>query len=175
MGGPDLVLDVRGLTVEFDSEDGPLRAVDDVGLQIRRGEIVGLVGESGAGKSLTSEAILGLIRRPPGRVTGEVWFGERNLLALDEPALELAHRRDGGHHVAERLERPARERGEHRLVGDDHDVHARSPPPPSPWPWPSSLRTTRSSWVRSCGLVMYSSTPASKPRTRSICAIRWSM
>ena len=91
---PQIVLDVRGLTVEFDSEDGPLRAVDDVGFQIRRGEIVGLVGESGAGKSLTSEAILGLIRRPPGRVTGEVRFGGRNLLALDEPALARIRGKD---------------------------------------------------------------------------------
>jgi oligopeptide/dipeptide ABC transporter ATP-binding protein len=87
-------LEVRGLTVEFSSEDGPLRAVDGVGFQIRRGEIVGLVGESGAGKSLTSEAILGLIRRPPGRVTGEVWFGGRDLLALDEPALSRIRGKD---------------------------------------------------------------------------------
>ncbi len=94
MSGGELVLDVRGLTVDFDSEDGPLRAVDDVGFQIRRGEIVGLVGESGAGKSLTSEAILGLIRRPPGRVTGEVRFGGRDLLALDEAALARIRGKD---------------------------------------------------------------------------------
>jgi len=85
--GAEPVLDVRGLTVEFSSEDGSLRAVDDVTFQIGRGEIVGLVGESGAGKSLTSEAILRLIRCPPGRVTGEVWFRGQNLLALDEHAL----------------------------------------------------------------------------------------
>ena len=45
---------------------------------------MGLVGESGAGKSLTSEAILRLIRCPPGRVTGEVRFRGQDLLALDE-------------------------------------------------------------------------------------------
>ncbi|MGH7385092.1 MAG: ABC transporter ATP-binding protein [Candidatus Rokuibacteriota bacterium] len=93
-GAPPQVLDVRGLTVEFSSEDGPLRAVDGVSLQIRRGEIVGLVGESGAGKSLTSEAIVGLIRRPPGRVTGEVWFGGRDLLTLDEAALARVRGKD---------------------------------------------------------------------------------
>ena len=81
------LLDVRGLTVDFEVDDERLRAVDDVSFEVRRGEIVGLVGESGAGKSLTSEAILGLIPRPPGRVTGEVRFRGRNLLALDEPAL----------------------------------------------------------------------------------------
>jgi oligopeptide/dipeptide ABC transporter ATP-binding protein len=87
-------LEVKNLIVEFSSEDGPLRAVDEVSFQIRRGEIVGLVGESGAGKSLTSEAILGLIRRPPGRVTGEVWFGGRDLLTLDEPALAQIRGKD---------------------------------------------------------------------------------
>jgi oligopeptide/dipeptide ABC transporter ATP-binding protein len=88
------VLDVKRLVVEFSSEDGPLRAVDEVSFQIRRGEIVGLVGESGAGKSLTSEAILGLIRRPPGRMAGEVWFGGRDLLTLDEPALAQIRGKD---------------------------------------------------------------------------------
>jgi oligopeptide/dipeptide ABC transporter ATP-binding protein len=91
---PQLVLDVKNLTVEFSSEDGPLRAVDEVSFQIRRGEIVGLVGESGAGKSLTSEAILGLIRRPPGRMAGEVWFGGRDLLTLDEAALARIRGKD---------------------------------------------------------------------------------
>jgi oligopeptide/dipeptide ABC transporter ATP-binding protein len=83
----DAVLDVRDLVVEFRSEDGPLRAVDTVSFSVGRGEIVGLVGESGAGKTLTSEAILGLVRQPPGRVTGEVRFRGQNLLALDERAL----------------------------------------------------------------------------------------
>ena len=94
MTGSDAVLDVRKLVVEFSSEDGPVRAVDEVSFQVRRGEIVGLVGESGAGKSLTSEALLGLIRRPPGRVAGEVRFGGRDLLALDEAALARIRGKD---------------------------------------------------------------------------------
>jgi len=83
----EIILDVRDLTVEFRAEDGWLRAVDGVSFAVRQGEIVGLVGESGAGKSLTSEAILGLIRCPPGRITGEVYFRGRDLLALGESAL----------------------------------------------------------------------------------------
>ena len=94
MTGPEPVLDVRRLTVEFSSEDGPLRAVDEVSFHIQRGEIVGLVGESGAGKSLTSEAIMGLIRRPPGRIAGEVWFAGRDLLSLDEPELARIRGKD---------------------------------------------------------------------------------
>ena len=78
----ELLLDVRHLTVEFETDGDRLRAVDDVSFAIRRGEIVGLVGESGAGKSLTSEAILRLIRCPPGRLTGEVRFRGRSILGL---------------------------------------------------------------------------------------------
>jgi oligopeptide/dipeptide ABC transporter ATP-binding protein len=85
--GRDAVLEVRDLVVEFSSEDGPLRAVDGVSFSIRRGEIVGLVGESGAGKTLTSEAILRLIRCPPARLSGEVRFHGQDLLAMDEPDL----------------------------------------------------------------------------------------
>jgi peptide/nickel transport system ATP-binding protein len=90
----EVVLEVRDLTVEFTAEGGPLRAVDRVSFAIRRGEIVGLVGESGAGKSLTAEAILGLVRRPPGWVTGEVLLRGENLLALDERALARIRGRD---------------------------------------------------------------------------------
>ncbi|HVQ77430.1 MAG TPA: ABC transporter ATP-binding protein [Candidatus Binatia bacterium] len=83
----DPVLRVRDLVVEFRGEGGPQRAVDGVSFSVGRGEIVGLVGESGAGKTLTAEAILGLIRCPPGRVTGTVRFRGQDLLALDEAAL----------------------------------------------------------------------------------------
>jgi oligopeptide/dipeptide ABC transporter ATP-binding protein len=90
----DPVLEVRDLVVEFRSEGAPLRAVDGVSLSIERGEIVGLVGESGAGKTLTAEAILGLIRCPPGRVGGTVRFRGQNLLALDEAALARVRGRE---------------------------------------------------------------------------------
>jgi oligopeptide/dipeptide ABC transporter ATP-binding protein len=90
----EVLLEVRELTVEFHVQDTTLRAVDRVSFAVRRGEIVGLVGESGAGKSLTSEAILRLIRCPPGRITGEVNFRGENLLALDEPALARIRGKD---------------------------------------------------------------------------------
>ncbi len=88
------VLEVRDLVVAFPSEDGWLRAVDGVSFDVCQGEIVGLVGESGAGKSLTSEALLRLVRCPPARVTGTVRFRGRDLLALSEPALERIRGRD---------------------------------------------------------------------------------
>jgi peptide/nickel transport system permease protein len=82
-GAPGPVLEVRGLTIEFDSPGGPLRAVDDVSFDLRRGETLGLVGESGCGKTTT---ILGLLRLlpPGGRVVGgSVRYGDDDLLALD--------------------------------------------------------------------------------------------
>ncbi len=94
MTEPAAVLEVRDLTVEFRSEDAWLRAVDGVSFSVGGGEIVGLVGESGAGKTLTSEAILRLIRCPPGRITGAVRFRGQNLLELDEAALARIRGRD---------------------------------------------------------------------------------
>ena len=68
------LLDVRGLRVEFPTRRGVLTAVDDVSLSIAPGEVLGVVGESGAGKSLTGAAIIGLLE-PPGRIAaGEVWL-----------------------------------------------------------------------------------------------------
>jgi peptide/nickel transport system ATP-binding protein len=63
------LLSVRDLKVEFASRKGPLIALDGVSLDIGRGEVLGVVGESGAGKSLTGLAIIGLID-PPGRIAG---------------------------------------------------------------------------------------------------------
>lgn len=66
---PHPVLDIRDLVVEFPTRRKTLRAVQGVSLEIRSGEILGIVGESGAGKSLTGAATIGLLE-PPGRVAG---------------------------------------------------------------------------------------------------------
>jgi oligopeptide/dipeptide ABC transporter ATP-binding protein len=78
------LLEVRDLSVLFDTDAGTVGAVDAIDLTVRRGEILGLVGESGSGKSVTALAVLRLIR-PPGRVAaGSVRFDGRELLALPE-------------------------------------------------------------------------------------------
>ncbi|MBW8826498.1 MAG: dipeptide/oligopeptide/nickel ABC transporter permease/ATP-binding protein [Acidobacteria bacterium] len=77
------ILAVQGLTVEFATPAGPLTVVTDVTFDVKPGEIVGLVGESGCGKSVTSSAIMRLIASPPGRITsGRVLFDGRDLLPL---------------------------------------------------------------------------------------------
>ncbi|MBI4639590.1 MAG: ABC transporter ATP-binding protein [Candidatus Tectomicrobia bacterium] len=83
----NVILDVKNLTVDFRIDEEWVRAVDDVSFAVRKGEIVGLVGESGAGKSMTSEAVLRLIRCPPGRVQGEVFYKGEDLLKLSESQL----------------------------------------------------------------------------------------
>jgi oligopeptide/dipeptide ABC transporter ATP-binding protein len=78
----ELLLDVRGLRTSFHTTDGVVRAVDGIDFQVRRGEVMGLVGESGCGKSVTSLSIMRLVA-PPGRVEGgEVIFDGHDLLKL---------------------------------------------------------------------------------------------
>src|SRR3954469_22764672 len=80
------VLSVRNLKVEFVTRQRVLRAIDGVSFDIARGEVLGVVGESGAGKSVTGLAVIGLID-PPGRVAGgEIFLSGRRIdnLSPDE-------------------------------------------------------------------------------------------
>ena len=73
------LLEVKNISVEFKTRRGALKAVDDLSIDVQPGEILGLVGESGAGKSMMGAAILGLID-PPGRLSkGEIWFKGRRI------------------------------------------------------------------------------------------------
>jgi oligopeptide/dipeptide ABC transporter ATP-binding protein len=65
-----VVLDVRDLSVEFATHGGTLHAVRGVGFQVKQGETLAIVGESGCGKSVTVQAVMGLIGMPPGRIVG---------------------------------------------------------------------------------------------------------
>ena len=77
------LLEVSGLGIRLASAEGPLAAVREVSLQLDRGETLGLIGESGSGKSLTALALMGLL--PEGaRVTGRIDFAGQDLAALDE-------------------------------------------------------------------------------------------
>ncbi len=82
----DPLIDVRGLTVDLPTQRGPARAVREVSFTLARGEAIGLVGESGCGKSLTAMALMGLL--PEGaRAGGSVRFGGTELLGQPDDAL----------------------------------------------------------------------------------------
>src|SRR6202030_4644017 len=84
----ETLLDIRGLKTWFKTDDGMVRAVDGVDLHIDRGETVGVVGESGCGKTVTARSVLKLIAMPPGRIVGgEILWRGRDLVPL--PAQEM--------------------------------------------------------------------------------------
>jgi len=83
------LLEVQDLTIHFFTEEGVVRAVEEVSFEINPGEILGLVGESGCGKSVTGLSLLRLIPMPPGRImNGDILFDGRGLLNLEEKEME---------------------------------------------------------------------------------------
>jgi peptide/nickel transport system ATP-binding protein len=93
--GEEPLLSVRDLRVTFTRQgEQPFKAVDGVSFDVRPGQTVGLVGESGCGKSVTSLAIMGLLPKRGNRVEGEATFEGTNLLALDEKAMRERRGRD---------------------------------------------------------------------------------
>jgi peptide/nickel transport system ATP-binding protein len=77
------LLDVKDLTTHFFTDDGVVRAVDGVSFHVDKGETLGVVGESGCGKSVTALSIMRLIPQPPGRIVrGRIDYNGRNLLEL---------------------------------------------------------------------------------------------
>jgi oligopeptide/dipeptide ABC transporter ATP-binding protein len=81
----DRLIEVNKLCTEFFTDDGVIRAVDNVSFSIKRGEVLGIVGESGCGKSVTALSIMRLVPSPPGRITqGVINFEGRNLIGLSD-------------------------------------------------------------------------------------------
>jgi peptide/nickel transport system ATP-binding protein/oligopeptide transport system ATP-binding protein len=75
------LLSIRDLTIRFTTEQGPITIVDKLSLDVEAGEVLGLVGESGCGKSVTALSIMGLLPTPPGRIAGgQILFQGENLL-----------------------------------------------------------------------------------------------
>jgi oligopeptide transport system ATP-binding protein len=91
------LLTVRNLTTRFNTQEGVVHAVENVSLTVAEGETVGLVGESGCGKSVTMLSVMGLIPCPPGQIiSGEILFGEHDLLRMNDEEL----RKIRGHQIA---------------------------------------------------------------------------
>ena len=110
----ETLLQVRGLSVQFDTATGPIRAVEDLHLNIARGQTLGLVGESGCGKSTLAYALLRLVP-PPGRIVeGEILWKGKDLLKLPEKEI----RRVRGKEIALIFQEPAAALNPVLTVGD---------------------------------------------------------
>ena len=81
------LLEVRDLSVEFATRYGTVQAVDRVSFGVAPGETLAVLGESGCGKSVTAQAVLGILDQPPGRVRGSVRYRGTELLGMDERRL----------------------------------------------------------------------------------------
>lgn len=83
------ILTVENLKIVFNTYAGTVQAVNDVSFELNKGETIGIVGESGCGKSVTSSAIMGLIPSPPGKIaSGRILFEGQDLVTMDEKALQ---------------------------------------------------------------------------------------
>ena len=88
-GTSEPLLDIRGLKTHFSTDNGMVQAVDGVDISIGRGETVGVVGESGCGKTVTAMSVLKLIAMPPGRiVAGQILWQGRDLVPLTGKQLD---------------------------------------------------------------------------------------
>ena len=93
----EVLLDVRGLRTQFHTKAGVVRAVDGVSWNVRKGETVALVGESGCGKSVSALSVMRLVSAPAGRIVeGEILFKGRDLLALPEEEMRKVRGREIG-------------------------------------------------------------------------------
>ena len=89
------LLEIRGLKTHFATDDGMVRAVDGVDLQIGRGETLGVVGESGCGKTVTALSVLKLIAMPPGKiVAGQILYRGRDLAPLSVHEMDRIRAKD---------------------------------------------------------------------------------
>jgi peptide/nickel transport system ATP-binding protein len=89
------ILEIRGLKVHFDTDDGIVQAADGVDLIIGRGETIGVVGESGCGKTVTAMAVLKLVAMPPGFIVGgQIFWRDRDLVPLSNKELDAIRSKD---------------------------------------------------------------------------------
>lgn len=89
------ILQVKGLQTTFFTDDGEIPAVDNIDFTVHEGEVLGIVGESGCGKSVTSLSIMGLVPSPPGKITGgEILFEDKDLSKLSDKEMRKVRGND---------------------------------------------------------------------------------
>ncbi len=108
------LLEIKGLKTYFFTDDGVVKAVDGVNLHIHAGEVLGLVGESGCGKSVTSFSVMRLVDAPGKIVEGEIFFEGRDLLKLDDKAMQEVR----GNHISMIFQQPQTSLNPVYTIGD---------------------------------------------------------
>ncbi|MBW6474291.1 MAG: ABC transporter ATP-binding protein [Anaerolineaceae bacterium] len=108
------ILEIKGLQTYFYTDDGVVKAVDGVDLQLHAGEVLGLVGESGCGKSVTSFSVMRLVDAPGKIVGGEILFEGRDLLKLDDEGMQAVR----GKHISMIFQQPQSSLNPVFTVGD---------------------------------------------------------
>lgn len=108
------ILEIKGLQTYFYTDDGVVKAVDGVDLQLHAGEVLGLVGESGCGKSVTSFSVMRLVDSPGKIVGGEILFEGRDLLKLDDEGMQAVR----GNHISMIFQQPQTSLNPVFTVGD---------------------------------------------------------
>ena len=110
-----VLLDVQHLVTSFTSDKVKTVAVEDVSFQVHEGETVGIVGESGAGKSVTSMSVMRLIEAPSGKIeSGKIMFEGKNLLELSEREMQKVR----GHDISMIFQEPTTSLNPTKLCGD---------------------------------------------------------
>jgi peptide/nickel transport system ATP-binding protein len=84
---PDPILDIRGLCVDYVTEEGPVRAIDRLDLSVAPGEVLGIAGESGSGKTTLAKALMRILPPPAVITGGEILFKGRDILGMDDEQL----------------------------------------------------------------------------------------
>ena len=88
MNDQKIILDVRNLTVQFKTPHGIVKAVNDISFDLKKGETLGILGESGSGKTVTIGAITGLLETPPAEIQGNVIFDSINLSEISQRKMQ---------------------------------------------------------------------------------------
>ena len=111
----DILLDIKDLSIVYDTEDGLVKALNNATLTIHKGETLGLVGETGAGKTTLARGILRLIPNPPGKIlSGEIYYEGKELLGLPEKEM----RKLRGSHISMIFQDPMTSLNPVMTVGD---------------------------------------------------------
>jgi oligopeptide/dipeptide ABC transporter ATP-binding protein len=111
----DILLDIKGLSVSFETDEGRVQALDSVDFQVGLGQTLGLVGESGCGKSVTALSIMRLLPKPVGKITsGRIHFQGKDLLELSADGMRQVR----GNEIGMIFQEPMNALNPVRTIGD---------------------------------------------------------